>query len=140
MSLNPLSLLEKAINEHGSSTILRERIALVKEMLSKVEKERTELQTKISKLEKEIIELRKQLDEQSVSENFQKYRGVLFEKKPSGGYFETVYCASCKTPMVSMAEFFPFTCSCGKTSGFKSHDASKIIEELNKDFPNNRKI
>src|ERR1035437_2938439 len=43
MSLNPLTLLEKAINEHGSSVILGQRLDLVKEMLTKVQKEKSDL-------------------------------------------------------------------------------------------------
>lgn len=45
MSINPLILLEKAINEHGSSVILKERLKLVKDQLAKVEAEKAELKS-----------------------------------------------------------------------------------------------
>ena len=61
--MNPLNLLEKAINEHGSSVILKEHLALVKEMLSKVEKERADLEKKCSDLEEKLAEATKQLNE-----------------------------------------------------------------------------
>lgn len=38
MSLNPLSLLEKAINEHGSAVILKERLALAADQFAVLEK------------------------------------------------------------------------------------------------------
>lgn len=42
--MNPLVLLEKAINEHGSATILKERITAVKEERTKVTKEGNDIQ------------------------------------------------------------------------------------------------
>ena len=71
MSLNPLTLLEKAINEHGSSVILKERLELVKDQLAKVVAENTELEeiqnkyhllkTENSKLKGEIENLEEKI-------------------------------------------------------------------------------
>ena len=61
MSFNPLVWLEKAINEHGSSTILGHNLALIKDMLAKVEKEKSELEKSLSEAREEIIELKKKI-------------------------------------------------------------------------------
>jgi hypothetical protein len=40
VNLNPLTLIEKLINEHGSSTILKERLELLKDQISALENEK----------------------------------------------------------------------------------------------------
>lgn len=61
MSLNPLALLEKAINEHGSSAILKERLELVRDQLAKVEREKHVLETELAVARTALEEAVKQL-------------------------------------------------------------------------------
>lgn len=43
MNLNPLALLETAINEHGSATILKERLALATDQFAAIDRKNVEL-------------------------------------------------------------------------------------------------
>ncbi|WP_309386264.1 hypothetical protein [Cerasicoccus frondis] len=72
--MNPLSFLEKAINEHGSSSILKERLQLVKDQLAKVSAERDQLQTQLAEAIAEIVCLK----EAAPDKRFVEYYGVRF--------------------------------------------------------------
>ena len=52
--MNPLKLLEKVINEHGSSAILKERLELVNDQLQRNEREKSEMEDEIVKLKKKM--------------------------------------------------------------------------------------
>ena len=57
MSLNPLALLEKAINEHGSAVILKERLALASDQFSALEKKSVDQAALILQLQSELASL-----------------------------------------------------------------------------------
>ncbi|NJD03706.1 MAG: hypothetical protein FIA99_14175 [Ruminiclostridium sp.] len=135
MKLNPFSLIEELINEHGSSSILRERLLLLKDELRNIEKERTELKTKISELMKENAECRKQLDKQNIPDQFTEYLGALFKRDPSGRYAPVAHCPECKRPLWNNEpQIFPYECStpgCGYT--IMIHESlTSIVDKLNK--------
>ena len=112
MNLNPLSLVENLINEHGSSTILKQRLSLLKEILAKVEQERSDLITKVARLEKELSDLRNQLDEKHMPEEFTEYRGALFKRDFSGKYAPVAHCSRCKQPLWNNEpQVFPYECT-----------------------------
>ena len=135
MKLNPFSLIEDLINEHGSSTILRERLLLLKDELGKVEKERAELQAKAAKLEKANAELRRQLDEVTMPDQFTEYMGALFKRDSSGRYIPVAHCLKCKMPLWNNEpRIFPYECStpgCGYTI-MLHEDLTSIAEKLDK--------
>lgn len=137
MKLNPLSLIEELINEHGSSIILRERLSLLKEMLAKVEQERADLVVKVSNIEKENSQLRKQLNEKDVPEEFTEYMGALFKRNSSGNYMPVAYCRRCKEPLWNdEPSIFPYACSkpgCGFNIMIHE-DLSSIAVTLNKNL------
>ena len=56
-----LELLEKLINEHGSSSILKERLGLVAEQYAALERRADDLQSKNSSQESELQQLRSQV-------------------------------------------------------------------------------
>lgn len=132
--MNPLSLIERLINEHGSSTILGERLLLLKDELSKVERERDGLQKKCLNLEKEVSSLREELNKKSVSSDFAEVQGVLFKRDSTGSYTPTAYCPECKRPLWSTEpDIFPYQCST-KGCGFAiniSEDLKSIAARLN---------
>jgi len=138
MNLNPLSLIEDLINEHGSSLIQKERLLLLKDQLSKIEKERAELETKVTQLIKENAELRKQLDEKTNPDQFTEYHGALFERDSSGGYIPVAHCLKCKMPLWNaQPRSFPYVCStpsCGYMI-MLHEDLTSIVEKLNKKTP-----
>lgn len=131
-NMNPLSLLEKAINEHGSATILKERSKLVKEMLEKVENENSELKAKLATAEDKITELMQKVPNNA----FVEYRGVKFKRKPSGGFENTAYCISCEAGMASTSSGTqPFVCGkCSGFSGFKANELSSVISEVSEEY------
>lgn len=133
MSLNPLTLLEKAINEHGSSVILGHHLSLVKEMLSKVEKEKSDLEKLLSSAREEIIELKKKIP----STKFIEYRGAKFKRKPSGGYENSVYCPSCEVGMATIQDSdMPFVCGkCNALTSFTFHDLISVLKEVAIEYP-----
>ena len=65
MSLNPITAIEKLINEHGSAAILRDRLLLASEQFSALECKTTELTLKTGQLEAENKTLRAQLQQRA---------------------------------------------------------------------------
>lgn len=133
MTLNPLTWLEKAINEHGSSTILGQNLALIKDMLAKVEKEKSELEKSLSEARKELIELKKKIP----APHFVEYRGAKFKRKPSGGYENAVYCPICEIGMGTIPNRrMPFTCGrCKAFTSFFAHELHSILKEVEIEYP-----
>lgn len=130
--MNPIALIEKTINEHGSSAILKERLELFKDILSKVEKEKADLETKVSRLIKEVEELKKQLPDP----DFVEYLGVKFKRKKSGGYQHAVFCPSCDLAMAGVRPGIPFTCmKCGYMSSFHVRKLNMVIKEVSEEHP-----
>lgn len=133
MNLNPLALLEKAINEHGSSTILKERITQVKEELLRVEKENSNLKKELAAAKEEIEQLKSRIPRAE----FVEYRGVKFKRKPSGGYEGTAYCPSCEVGMApTLPRSKPLVCGkCHALSGFTTRQLLSVIEEVKREYP-----
>jgi uncharacterized protein YbaR (Trm112 family) len=134
MKLNLFSLIEDLINEHGSSSILRERLLLLKEELAKVENERTSLITKVAELEKQLSNYREQLNKATVPKEFTEYMGALYKRDMNNRYMPMAFCPECKRPLVGMPDpdIFPYRCSgCGYE--VMIHDnLTSIAEKLNK--------
>ena len=61
MSLNPLTLINQVIEEHGSSTIQAKHLAMLKDEITILQRKATELSTQVEKLESENRELKAQL-------------------------------------------------------------------------------
>lgn len=131
--MNPLSLLEKAINEHGSATILKERLLLVREMLDKVEREKSEIEKELNLAKKEIESLKAQIPGKS----FVEYMGAKFKRKPSGSFESSVYCPICECGMSSLSHSgSPFICAkCHATTTFSKGQLNQVLGELKHEFP-----
>ena len=56
MSMNPFTLLEKAINEHGSSTILKERLKLAADQYEDLTRKNSDLIAQNKSLQKQLQE------------------------------------------------------------------------------------
>ena len=96
MSLNPLKWIEWLINEHGSSTILRERLGQARDQITLLENEkasltseRNDLRVRLQKAETEIDRLNKEHEELK-TENAELHRRiesapmkVVYLNKPS---------------------------------------------------------
>jgi chromosome segregation ATPase len=66
MSVNPIALIEKAINEHGSSEILKERLALANDEFVALDRKTSELERQVGQLEAKLQ--REQLDRNKAQE------------------------------------------------------------------------
>jgi len=116
LKMNPVTLIENLINEHGSSSILRERLLLLKEELAKVEKNCANLITKVAELEEDLRNCREQLNKTTVPKDFTEYMGALYKRDMHNMYMPMAFCPECKRPLVGGPDpkFFPYTCSgCG---------------------------
>ena len=125
-----VDLIGKVINDVGTSVVLREHLALIKEKailleekVKHLEKENTELANQINTLNKQILKYAK-------SEQFVPHRGALFKKKPGGGYIEAAYCPNCEIATGSLDRSMSFDCKCGWTSKFNSGELDVILKEL----------
>lgn len=114
MNFNPLTLLEKAINEHGSSAILKERLALAADQFKQLEQENQNLKSLNADLEKKVAELTREIEAKTIPDRFTEHRGILLMRGPGGEFDPDAYCPSCKIVMSSLGGQMPFTCSkCG---------------------------
>ena len=133
MELNPLKLIEKLINEHGSSSILKERLELIRDQLSALKARNDELEAKLALARQENERLRRLVPDK----RFVEYGGVKFKRKPSGGFESTIYCPSCEVGMATIpGANMPFTCGkCSALSGFTSSQLSAILTEVQAEYP-----
>lgn len=138
MNINPIKLLseqlEKLINEHGSSTILRERLESLRDDIQRLQQKNVALEAESAKIKEENTKLLKDLEKYRESEKFTQERGALWRINPDGTYSESPCCVRCKMPM-SKLSLFPdiVKCThCEYTPFFQFHEIKSILEKLNK--------
>lgn len=126
-----MSLFNDLINEHGSATILKERLLLLRDQLAKIEAENERLTEENRQIKSDLQRLQKELEKHSSSEDFVKYRGVLFLRLPNGEIQDEAYCPLCRGPMFSLEGFMPFCCTrCNVTANFSGRDVKRIVAEI----------
>ncbi len=131
-----LNNIQTLINEHGSSTILRERLSLLKDQIEMLEKENLDLKATLSDIRIENTKLREQISNQLSSEQFVEFRGGLFKPKPNGSFHKAVYCPKCKSPMSFLHGENHYACSsCYIYLDFSRKQLNKVIEELIEENP-----
>ena len=123
-----LSGIERLINEHGSATILKERLELLRDQAKALESTVADLQRRNAALEARVAELQSEV----VPKQFIEHRGVLFKRGGSGVVEETVYCPSCRTAMNALDDELPFRCSrCKFLAPFTGQELPKVLSEIN---------
>ena len=65
MSLNPLTLINQVIEEHGSSTIQAKHLAMLKDEITILQRKATELAAKVEQLEADNKKLTAQLQQRA---------------------------------------------------------------------------
>jgi DNA repair exonuclease SbcCD ATPase subunit len=106
-SLNPIDLIEKAINEHGSAEILKERLDLAKDQFVALDRKASELEREIGKLEAKLQ--REQLDRNQAQEELKRlqkeheediriYKNIEFRKGKRTGNTWSAFCPNCHLP------------------------------------------
>lgn len=122
---------QNLINEHGSSSVLRERLELLKDKVAQLEEERSDLKEALADLHMENAKLRKQIKEQTEAEEFTKHRGALFKRNSSGGYDPTVHCSRCRRPLGSIGGVGNYNCKpCQIMVDFSGQDLPRILKDL----------
>ena len=132
MPLNLLGLFERLINEHGSATVLKERLVLVKEQLVLHERKFAELEQENTQLRKQIQQLEEAASKDAAREQYTEYRGALFKRNGHGGHHLAVYCPKCQlstAPWPTQGE--PFACDCGWFSTFSGTELAGVVAEAN---------
>jgi uncharacterized protein YlxW (UPF0749 family) len=79
-----LDLIQKAITEHGSADIMRERLLLIREQADALQKKVADLDQENANLKKAVACLERDIASKTASEEFVEHRGALFKRKPSG--------------------------------------------------------
>jgi len=131
MAYNPAALIEKLITEHGSASILKERLLLLRDQLQALELENERLQSALAYREKENAELKRQIAEQAKAEEFVEHEGALFKRRPGGGYHKAVYCPYCRAPLGSLEGVLPYNCGrCKIMLDFTGEDLARIMGEI----------
>ena len=123
--------IEKLINEHGSSTILKEHNEFFKSKLTALKDEFSNLEKENTNLKKQIANLEQQLASYLQSEEFYEERGALFKRRPSGGYHDAVYCPSCHMAAAPFPPGAEYNCNkCGWFSSFQERELTEILSKL----------
>jgi wobble nucleotide-excising tRNase len=135
MEKKVLSIIEKLINEHGSSTILKERLELINDKYEALEAKLANSEKENKLLRKEVESLKKQIETQKVESIFIEYKGAKFKKMPSGKFEEAVYCLKCNGGTFALESDFPFVCgSCGSTASFNGGQLKTVLNELRQEY------
>lgn len=130
-----LSIIEKLINEHGSSTILKERLELINDKYEALETKLANSKKENELLRKELEVLKKQVETQKIEAGFIDYKGAKFKRMPSGKFEEAAYCLKCNGGMFALDSCLPFVCgSCGSTASFNGGQLKSVINELHKEY------
>lgn len=130
-----LSIIEKLINEHGSSTILKERLELVNDKYEALEAKLINSEKENEFLRKKVESLKKQVEAQIVESEFIDYKGAKFKRMPSGKFEDPVYCLKCNGGMFALESCLPFVCaSCGCTASFNGAQLKSVINELRQEY------
>jgi regulator of replication initiation timing len=130
-----LGQLERLINEHGSATILKERIGLVNDKLAMLKEHIEKLEKENARLVKEGTDLKQQLTRQQKSEEFVESGGAAFKRLSGGGYSKTPYCPYCHRTMSCLELSMPYACSyksCEHVADFNGAMLEDIMRELPK--------
>ena len=135
MSIPILGEIERLINEHGSSTILKEHLALLNTKLALLKEHIEKLEKENASVIKENTDLKQQLTRQDERANFVEARGALFKRIPGGGYIETPHCPYCHRAMTCLRRALPFECSnksCNHVANFKGIELWSVLAKLPK--------
>ncbi len=126
-----LSSFDKLITEHGSATILKERIVQLREEFERLKEKHDRLEIENQRLKCEVDDLRKALEQKTISHEYTEHRGVLFRRLANGQIQDEVYCPSCKVPMTSLMGHTPLRCSkCHFTANFTGRDIERVVKEV----------
>ena len=119
------------ITEHGSSSILKERLLLFRDQMEHLQRKHDGLHEENERLKKTVADLTTELQRKSVPNQFDEHRGVLFKRSADGKVQPDVYCPDCRCVMTSLQGLMPFRCSkCKFTAAFDGRELRSVIDSL----------
>lgn len=126
-----MELLNRLITEHGSAEVRGEIIALLREQIQILEKQKEQAEHRASDLVKQLEQCQSALAAQARREEFVECRGALFKRKPDVGYHRAVYCPRCHTSTATgpLPEL-PFHCHCGWMGTFTAAELDAVMADL----------
>lgn len=133
MAIPILNEIERIINEHGSSVILKEHLSLLNTKLGLLKEDIERLQKENAYLIKRNDYLEQEISRQNKAQEFVESRGALFKPLAGGGYEETPSYPVCHSAMWAFERMFPYECgnqSCKRTAGFNGGDLAAVMEKL----------
>jgi len=123
--------IDKLITEHGSATILRERLAQLREEFESLQQKYDWLKAEHQEVKGSNHKLREQLEQKSVPDQYTEFRGVLFRRLPNGQIQPDAYCPDCKIPMTSLGGVLPLRCSkCHRLASFTGNEIHAVVSQL----------
>jgi len=128
-----IEYIDKLIAERGSATVLRERLALLKEQAQPVLDEAAQLREENATLKQRVAQLEAELSAKARRDEFVEHRGALFKLNPRGGYHQAVFCPKCLGPMSSTDHLVDYSCeSCRLSVDFTGRQLSAVLSELSR--------
>jgi ribosomal protein S27E len=123
-------LVDRYIQERGSSAVLDKHLAFIRDQAQALEKQVEKLEAENASLKEQLGQYQGQLQAQSRGDEFVEHRGALFKRKPEGGYHLAVYCPHCRNSAFAFGHL-PYSCKrCHWNADFSKGDLQKIMAEL----------
>jgi hypothetical protein len=131
MASKLVELINGWIVERGSAVVQEKHIAFLRDQIVALENQVAALQEENAQLKhKAESETEKNLTNSAANE-FVEHRGLLFKRKPEGGYHLAAYCPSCRISLASGRPHFPLQCSkCKFMSDVRGNAIQIVISEL----------
>ena len=139
MSFNPVELIEKAINEHGSAEILKERLALASDQFVALDRKASELEREIGKLQAQLQ--REQIDRDKAQQELRRlkeehkeeeliHRLIEFKRgKRTGGKW-LPFCPKCHMPAAEYIDKGEHLAMCSLRCGWLSRLPSTLAAAI----------
>ncbi len=128
-----MNWLDDLLKEFPEISKAKKRLQYWQDRYSDLEKENRSLRDENGEFERKIKGLKEQLEAGGGMTGFVEAEGVLWKKKPAGGYENHPYCPRCKLPMSPSPPMLPVFISCLKCSfnaPFVPDNLKRIISEL----------
>ncbi len=104
-----------------------------KERVAALEREVMHLRREVGVLRQIVSDLERKLSVDDTEDKFVEYRGALFKRKVAGGFFEAVYCPSCRQPMRSPQNELNFNCrQCQTWVNIKGHELPEVMAKMHR--------
>jgi regulator of replication initiation timing len=131
MASQLISALTHLLAELPISSVLRERVGLLKDQVESLEKRNRQLEQENTDLQSRLRELEISEADRACSSEFVEHRGALFKRKHDGGYEHAVYCPECHRSAFSMDKFFPYACDkCQWSADFTGRELDEVLGGL----------